>query len=187
MDRTPDSKPDDQALWAAFRQGDEQAFETIVEGHFKRLFNYGSRFSADREFVKDCIQELFFEMWTRRETLGDTSFIKFYLFKSLRRKIYRETTKNAAANQETDLEWASENLGEESVEHEIIDIESMQEKIQRINQYIRQLPKRQQEAIHLKFFEELDNEEIAQIMSVTKQVAANMIYRAIRDIKASIQ
>lgn len=187
MDRIPDPNSYDQALWAAFRQGDEQAFERIVEGHFKRLFNYGSRFSADREFVKDCIQELFFEMWTRRETLGDTSFIKFYLFKSLRRKIYRETTRNVAANQETDLEWASENVGEEPYEREIIEMESMQEKVLRINQYIRQLPKRQQEAIHLKFFEELDNEEIAQIMSVTKQVAANMIYRAIKDLRASIQ
>lgn len=186
MNVTPASDFDDNELWSAFRQGDENAFEQIVEGHFKRLFNYGSRFSADREFVKDCIQELFFELWTRRETLGDTGIIKFYLFKSLRRKIYRETGRNNVVSQEADLDWASENLGENSIEQEMIENESLQEKILRLNQYILRLPKRQQEAIHLKFFEELDNEEIAQIMSVTKQVVANMLFRAVKTLKESV-
>lgn len=186
MNRGAKSDLDENTLWAAFRQGDESAFEKIVEGHFKRLFNYGSRFSADREFVKDCIQELFFELWTRRETLGDTGIIKFYLFKSLRRKIYRKTSRNNAASQETDLDWAAENLGEDSVEKEIIDNESNQEKVLRLNHLILRLPKRQQEAIHLKFFEELDNEEIAQIMSLSKQVVANMLYRAIKTLKEGV-
>ena len=84
MNKTHKISPDDQSLWSAFRQGDEYAFGEIASRYYQSLYTYGARFSADREFVKDCMQELFIEMWERRETLGDTDFVKFYLFKSIR-------------------------------------------------------------------------------------------------------
>ncbi|MCE6989710.1 RNA polymerase sigma factor [Dyadobacter sp. CY323] len=185
------SKPDnlsldDQVLWNAFRGGDENAFGEIARKYYKGLFSYGTRFSGDREFVKDCIQDLFFEMWTRRETLGDTDFVKFYLLKSLRRKIYRESNRKNWISEETDLEYITENIGDASIEQHIIEIESSEEKTQLINQLLQSLPKRQQEVIYLKFYEDLDNDSIAQVMSISKQAVANLIYRSIRELKDRI-
>jgi RNA polymerase sigma factor (sigma-70 family) len=186
MDKTRDISPDDQLLWSAFRQGDEHAFGKIAQKYYQSLFSYGSKFSVDREFVKDCMQELYYEMWERRETLGNTDFVKFYLFKSLRRKIYRESSKKTGPSLEIDLDEAMENVGGITIEEQIIDLETREEKLKWVNQRILQMSKRQQEVIHLKFFEELDNDSIGQIMSLSKQSVANLLHRSMLDLKANI-
>src|SRR5262245_24498141 len=80
---------DDAALWTAFRMGDEKALVSIFDRFTKLLYNYGYKIVREEDVVKDAIQDLFIELWKNRETLGDTTSIKFYLFKSLRRKLIR--------------------------------------------------------------------------------------------------
>lgn len=186
MDKTHDISLEDQRLWSAFRRSDEYAFGEIARKYYQSLLTYGVRFSVDREFVKDCMQELFYEMWERRESLGDTDFVKFYLFKSLRRKIYRESNKKTGHSLETDLNHASDYSEGATIEEQIIALETKEEKIRWVNQRILQLSKRQQEVIHLKFFEELDNESISQIMSISKQSVTNLIHKSLTELKANL-
>src|SRR5690606_3537124 len=92
----------DQELWNSFRKGEEQAFAQIARQYYPGLFSYGAKFSRDREFVNDCVQDLFLELWSKRESIGDTQFVKFYLFKSLRRKIHRESIRRNRLGEEQD-------------------------------------------------------------------------------------
>lgn len=183
----PDNpKPDDSELWNAFRAGDDVAFGKIARQYYRSLFSYGVKFSKDKEFVKDCIQDLFLDLWAKRETIGDTDFVKFYLLKSLRRKIHRASLKQQWAADEEELDFESENLGEISIEQQIIDIETNDEMLKILNQQITLLTKRQQEIIYLRFFENLDNESIAQVMSISKQSVANLLYRTIQELKEKL-
>jgi RNA polymerase sigma factor (sigma-70 family) len=52
---------------------------------------------------------------------------------------------------------------------------------------IKQLPKRQQEAINLRYYHDFSNEEIAKIMGVNYQSAANFIFLAIRKLKLNLK
>jgi RNA polymerase sigma factor (sigma-70 family) len=52
---------------------------------------------------------------------------------------------------------------------------------------INQLPKRQQEAINLRYYHNFSNEEIAQIMGVNYQSVSNFIYTALRKLKLNLQ
>lgn len=174
---------DDHDLWNSFRKGDENAFGEIARKHYRSLFSYGLKFSRNREFVKDCIQDLYLELWTRRETLGDTDFVKFYLLKSLRRKIHRESNRRQWTSDEGDLDFEAESAVHDSIEQQIIEIESNEEQTRLLNHHVNLLSKRQQEAIYLKFYENLDNESIAQVMSISRQAVANILYRSIRDLK----
>lgn len=175
--------PDSHQLWNAFRKGDEAAFAQIVRVYYRSLFSYGVKFSRDREFVKDCIQDLFLELWVKRDSLGDTEFVKFYLLKSLRRKIRREGARKQWETEENYQEWDAALPADESVEQKIIELETNAEKWVLLNNQLETLSKRQQEAIYLKFFENLSNEAIAEIMSITRQAVANLIYRTIRELK----
>jgi RNA polymerase sigma factor (sigma-70 family) len=183
MSQPNDPPSEDQVLWNAFRAGDEHAFGDIARKYYKGLFSYGNRFSKDREFVKDCIQDLFYELWVRRESLGETDFVKFYLLKSLRRKIHRAGPRRLELLEDTELDGMLEPVGDVSVEQQIMEIESSEEKSRLIQLLLRSMPKRQQEVIHLRFFENLDNDSIAQIMSISKQAVANLLYRSIRELK----
>mgnify|MGYP001283979355 CR=1 FL=1 len=186
MSQTSDHTGEEVALWDAFRKGDETAFGEIVRKYYRSLFGYGMKFSPDREFVKDCIQDLFMELWSKRDSLGDTDFVKFYLFKSLRRKIHRENMRRQRVDEDADLDFSAEQQEEPSFEQQIIESEIFQNRLKKIESELKSLPRRQQEVIFLKFFENLDNNAIAEVMSISKQAVSNLIYRTIKLLKEKI-
>jgi RNA polymerase sigma factor (sigma-70 family) len=186
MPSSNEPKPENSDRWNAFRAGDDAAFGEIAREHYRSLFNYGIKFSKDREFVKDCIQDLFLELWTKRETIGDTEFVKFYLLKSLRRKIHRESMRQNRLADEDELDFDAESAGETSIEEQIIAGETSEELIKTLNQQLVLLTKRQQEIIYLRFFENMDNESVAQVMSISKQAVANLLYRTIQELKGRL-
>lgn len=63
------SQKQEGVLWQTFREGDSYAFEQLLELYYPLLLNYGNRLSKDREFVKDCLHDLFVELWNRKENL----------------------------------------------------------------------------------------------------------------------
>ncbi len=82
--------------WGRMTGGDKDAFLTLYQGHYQALFCYGFSLSADRELTKDCIQELFLEIWKTRPSLNkEVKNVRSYLFTWLRRKISRELSRLA--------------------------------------------------------------------------------------------
>lgn len=186
MSRINGAIEEEAALWSAFRKGDEVAFGEIARKFYRSLFGYGTKFSSNREFVKDCIQDLYMELWAKRDSLGDTDFVKFYLFKSLRRKIHRESLRRQWLSEDAELDFEANFPEELSVEQRLIETEIHSDRLQKLDKELKTLPKRQQEVIFLKFFESLDNDSIAEVMSISKQAVANLIYRSIRDLKSRL-
>ena len=91
----------DSYIWNKFRKGNDLYFKEIYQTHIKYLLQYGLKFTNDREFVKDCIHDLFVDLYSHRETLGETNKIRPYLFICLKRKIIkslRQTQKNISLN-----------------------------------------------------------------------------------------
>ena len=60
-------------------------FTTLYDKHIDNLFAFGSRFTSDREMIKDCIQDVFVKLYTRRDSLDNVDKIESYLYVSLRR------------------------------------------------------------------------------------------------------
>jgi RNA polymerase sigma factor (sigma-70 family) len=61
---------EDLFLWNEFRNGNAEAFGALIRVHYQDLFQYGTRFTKDEELVKDCLQDLFLELWTNRLTIS---------------------------------------------------------------------------------------------------------------------
>lgn len=176
---------DDATLWSAFRNGDERAFMTIFDFFSKPLYNYGYKILAESEIVKDAIQELFIELWKNRATLGETTAIKFYLFKSLRRKLIRIQSKNSKS---IFVRFSSGMREEISPSHEffLIADQVSSEQREHLIALLDKLTKRQREAIFLRYFEELGFDKIASIMNLSKQGVYNLISQALEHLRRSV-
>jgi DNA-directed RNA polymerase specialized sigma24 family protein len=88
--KSADQTDAESAYWIAFKEGSRPALNFIFERYATLLYSYGASITKDSALVADCIQDIFFELWNKRESVaGDVKFIKFYLIKSLRRKIVR--------------------------------------------------------------------------------------------------
>lgn len=175
---------DDVLLWKAFRSGDDRAFMTIFDRFSPAMFNYGCKIVWDREVVKDAIQELFIGIWQSRERLGDTDSIKFYLFKSLRRKLSKIKVKSP---NNPGTRNPNEGKGESSPSHEFVLIaeQASLEKREKVLAMLNLLTKRQQEALFLRYFEELNCDQIAAVMNVSKQAVYNLIHHALDELRRS--
>lgn len=175
----------DAVIWDKFKVGDEAALSRIYHDHVDALYNYGIKFNSSSDFVKDCIQELFFELINHRSNLGPTTNIRFYLLKSLRRKIARNSGKI--------IHLRFENTGEEmnsnsspSAEKMLIDEEINFEMEGKVKTLLQKLSKRQKEAIYLKFYQELGYEEISEIMAISYQSARTIIFKAIKTLRQEV-
>lgn len=173
----------DSALWHAFKQGDRVAFERIYAQQIQPLINYGYKITADRNLIQDCIQDLFVELWESRERLTNTDSIRFYLLKALRNKLLRQLQ-----NTPTDSLQEWQPMGqEESFEVALFTQETLAQHSAQLTNVLEKLPKRQREAIHLRYFQELSNEEVAEVMGVNYQSACKFIYTALKTLREKLQ
>ncbi|PMD98597.1 hypothetical protein BWI97_03440 [Siphonobacter sp. BAB-5405] len=174
-------------LWVRFKDGEGEAFDLLVEKRYRILYNYATRFTKDRELIQDCIQDLFLELWDRRAYLVETPCVTIYLLKALRNNLLRDLRNRNRLDDRTDVAETELDYSDGlNIEREWISGELTLENERNLRQAIERLPKRLQEVIFLKFYEGLDNEEIAQIMGVERQSAANSLHRALYQLKNQI-
>jgi RNA polymerase sigma factor (sigma-70 family) len=171
----------DNIIWDRFLEGDKIAFEELMKSHFATLFHYGTKFSKDKEFIKDCIQDLFLQLWESRQNLSNSVMVKPYLMASLRRRIHRAML----PVQFSDALTESKDIFdiEFSIEEKFIQDESTLMLTQKIKYALEMLPKRQKEVIFLKYFQELEREQIAKIMDIAPQTVSNLLQMAVKQLK----
>ncbi|QCR21005.1 RNA polymerase sigma factor [Pontibacter sp. SGAir0037] len=183
-DNTTDNS--ELSLWLAFKRGDEETFIAIYQKYVNVLYKYGTQITSDQDLVKDCIQSLFIELWDRRERLGNTDSIKFYLFKSLKRKIVEELM---AQQKKVSMSALEEGYRFDLVmpfEQKLIVSQAESEQKQKLSKVLEQLTKRQREAIYLYFYNEMTYEEVAALMSLKVASVYDLISDGLKKLRSSM-
>ncbi|SDE03675.1 RNA polymerase sigma factor, sigma-70 family [Dyadobacter soli] len=172
----------DTRLWKELVQGSDQALAELMRLHFKGLLNYGFKFVKDEAFVKDCIQEVFIDLWHCRERVTEPAHVKAYLLVSLRRKIARnrrQLNSNTLAPLSDEYAFSIEF----SPEWWMINEETLARKAQVISEMLDALPTRQREVIYLKYYQGLSREEISTMLDITPQTVSNLLQMAYGQIR----
>ena len=179
---TPTFSNDSEA-WDAFRQGNESAFIFIYQSYFDVLYVYGFSIVSDSNLIKDTLQDLFIDLRERRQYLGSTDSIKFYLFKCFKRRLYKEVSKRSAFKDSLDSIPADFQFIL-SYEAQLIDRQIDADKISQLNDAIVKLSRRQREIIYYSFFEGFNYDQIQEIMELENhQSARNLMYKAIKELR----
>lgn len=178
----------DIEIWRQFKSGNESAFIHIYRTYFQKLYNLGMQFSNNSSLVKDCIQDLFIDIRRTRNKLSDTTSIKFYLFKAMRRRVIREIKVSQKGNLLHSLNESFNFQFSFSYEHQLITKQLSSEKIERLNKALEKLPKRQKEVIYHLFYEQLSYEEIKDLMDFSNvKSVRNKAYIALKTLRQSYE
>ncbi len=171
------------AFWNNFRRGDESAYASLYQSYVHILYQYCSQFTIDKPLIKDCIHDLFVELWKNRSTIGDTTSVRFYLMASIKRKLVRHlnTQQKNTSNEEIPVEyWQINTASHESL---IISEEECESTNRHLSSALSKLPRRQREAIYLKFYMNMNNHEIADLMKINIQSVYNLVFGALTNMK----
>jgi RNA polymerase sigma factor (sigma-70 family) len=173
-------------LWESFLSGDRQAFNQLIVYFYNDIFNYGLKIHHDQEFIKDLIQDLFVDLWNKRERLTSVKAVKPYLLKSIRNKIYRAISKN---KEQKDFELLSEQEMPIQLPYEfhLIDKEKEDEVVVVIRNSLNTLSKRQREIIYLRFYQNLTYQQIEEIMDITNPAIRNLISKTLKILKREFE
>lgn len=172
-------------MWKEFRNSSELAFSLIFSKHYSDLNSYGCKITPNEELVKDTIQELMITLWNSRGRLGKVSSIKHYLLKSLRRSLIRNLEKQKKSLLHLRLYSEYQPDITFSPEETIILEESSRDTDAYLTTLLNSLPKRQKEAVYLKYYTELSFEEVADIMGVNYQSVVNHLHKAFKVLRKS--
>jgi RNA polymerase sigma factor (sigma-70 family) len=169
-------------IWSRFVTGDQEAFAVLYNLHIDHLYHYGSKLCNDDEAVKDSLQELFLELFLKREKIKvNPENLKFYLLLALKRSLVKKILSNRKKNR--DVDHSIDFEPEYSIEFQIMERERDAEITRKVSDALRQLPAKQKEAIYLRFNAGLEYPEIADILEITVESVRKQVHRALKTIR----
>ena len=75
--------------WQSFLKGDDDAYAWLYSRYVQQLYQYGCRFTTDTEMVKDCVQDVFVNVYRQKDRYSSPpDNVKIYLMSSLRNSIF---------------------------------------------------------------------------------------------------
>lgn len=176
-------KEDDARLWSQLRRGEKVGMERLYLKFSDELFRYGMAVKPNRSFVKDCIQELFIDLWKYKDTLKHTDNVKLYLFRSLSNKIGKEISKEKRMILNYEISNAKSVQLENSFENNWIEGQQEEEIHLILKKGLTMLPVRQREVINLLFFEKCSYEETSKILGINVKSSYTLAWKAIKSLK----
>lgn len=170
-------------IWMRFRSGDRNAFSEIYEEFVDVLFSYGSKITADRELLKDCIQEVFYNLFRYNPKLHHPEYLEFYLFHSLRHEIFQKIRKGKKEASLPDEGTYRFDL-KFQVEQNTFEKESVEYRDQVLNQILKTLDPQKREMLFLKFTTGLNYAEIGQLTGMSADAVKKQIYRTLGRLRS---
>ena len=159
----------------------EHLHSQMFRQYFDSLYQYGVKLTRNPELAEDCIQDLFFRMWKNNIDLSKVQNVKSYLFKSLRRQIFNVFELQHYKVTKTEVEEAAQL--EFSAEDYYIKHQTEENLRNKITTALNELSPKQREAVYLRYFEELNYQEVADVMNINLQSAKNTVSRALDSLK----
>lgn len=163
-----------------FDQSVLEDYRSLYSRYYKKLYNYGRKFTTDITLIEDSIQDIFLDYWKRKDSPPEA--IGSYLFAAFRyslfKKINRERRHIALSDETPEPDF--------SVAHFISQRDAAPEMEQKIQAALRQLTSRQREALFLRFYEGLSYEEIATIMNISVKASYKLMARSLLQLKNTL-
>ncbi len=162
--------------------GDIDAYSELYKEYFRKFHNYGRKFTSNNFLIEDSIQEVFLDLWSRREKLAHIESPNFYLYSSFRYILFKKIKQhNKIVFDDTDrgeIEFSVENI--------IINKELSDELKIKLQEAIKSLTGRQLEAIFLRFYENLSYKEVASILNISVKATYKIMARSVAVLKGKI-
>jgi len=177
---------DEIHLWQTFLLGSEKSFKELHQKYYNDLYAYALKMSNDKYIAKNAIQELFVYLWKNKANLSKVNHIRYYLFFSLRRHVIRllkKEQKHLHISMESVEAAFSFTFSPEDV---LIREETSLLNEKMVVDALNKLPPRQKEVIYLRYFQDLQIDEIAEMLSVNYQSVLNVLSRAMKNLRKFI-
>ena len=179
-------KQTDEQLVAAYANGNNEAFDALLNRHQTQVFSYIMRIVRNRDLVNDIFQETFVKAITTIRQGRYTDAGKFgawvnRIAHNLVIDFYRqEKSENTTSTDEGEMDILNRaDLSEGTVEDVIVN-EQIRKDVRRI---IRELPKTQRDVLVMRYYRNLSFKQIADMTGVSINTALGRMRYALINMR----
>jgi len=170
-------------LLAALQNGSKTAFETIYHRLADRLLQYIHNRVRDRLISEEIVQEIFVSLYLSQPGFQSYSALEGYLFKAAKYQILNHIRSEKVRQRYTEhLALFVAQEYDNSIE-QLMDMNDIKAAIE---QHIKQLPPKCQEAFRLSRFMHKSITETAQLMGISTRTVENYITQALRHLRKNL-
>lgn len=173
--------------YRAYLDGDESAFEGIVNEYRDPVTFFIQRYVHDSYAAEDIAIEVFMDLVVHRHRYNFKHSLRTYLFVLARSRALdylRKTKRHIVISTDTPPE--EQGIPEPADSFDLEEHVIRNEQYRRLHEALGQLPQEQQIAVHLVYFEQYSYEEAAKIMKKSRKQVDNLLYRAKQALRGMI-
>ncbi|MEQ9440632.1 MAG: sigma-70 family RNA polymerase sigma factor [Cyclobacteriaceae bacterium] len=171
----------EKSLLRQLKNGSETAFVSIYDQHWQSLFNQAYKRLPQPEIIKELIQDLFTELWQKRDTLSVHSSLSGYLHNALRYKVFNYI-KAEMVREKYKLSLVPDTSS--CVVEEQMFYQELEEAFEK---EVNHLPPQAQRVYVLRHQEELSYTQIANIMHLSVSTVEKHMIKALKIIRKNLR
>lgn len=172
---------EEQSLFLKMKGGDKAAYRALYDRYYKYLVVTANNILGDSETARDLSQDVFFELWRRREEIEVQSSLKYYLRRSVVNKTLNHIKSRRLDFTEPErLPERPSNSIDAQTQLEVSDLEQV------IYQAIAALPERCRVIFTLCRLENLSHKEIAEQLNISTKTIENQMTRALASLRETV-
>lgn len=180
MNESPETEIEsDEQLMLLIQTHDRHAFSVLVARHSQKFYSLAYRSLFNKTDAEDVVQDAFLKVWRKPKLWSSKKQAKFTTW------FYRIVL-NACLDMNKKKVITTDVLEQELEESSKVEQGDGNSQLADLEAALRSLPERQRTALNLCFYEELSNQEAADIMGVRLKSLQSLIMRAKANLKKTL-
>lgn len=156
------------------RIGNFETFELLFNTYWDELYQYAARILGSEDDAQDLVQDLFVNLWERRESLDVSTPFRNYLFSAARKKILCKFRDDGLKEKHLEQFILNGELRSELTLSKVINKDIRRQ----LQNDLRRLPEKERQVFEWYHFEELSIREIAHRNGTAEQTVRNQLGNA---------
>ncbi len=172
---------EDKLLFDQLRRGDQNALKQLFALYYEQITGRLYKMVPDLQLAEDMVQEVFINLWQKREQIRINTSVQSYLMVSARNRLFNHLRANKHILEEIREFHVADSTKDDAQK------EMEQSEIQRqVHRAIDRLPIKSRTVFVMSRFEEMSYKEIALSLGVSVKVVEYHMSKALKELKQSL-
>ncbi|PAW92728.1 hypothetical protein CKK33_04140 [Mucilaginibacter sp. MD40] len=173
------AKLPDSELFALVSNGNYPAFKEVYARYNSLLLSYAFRKLHDKDEAEDVVQDVFIQLWNKRDSLNIATSLSSYLYRAVLNKLLNVLRHKAINDRHVDQLQYFIRASSDNTDYRIREKDFSR----LIENEIANLPPRTKEIFELRLKHYLTNREIAEKLGLSEHTVATQIKNALRVLR----
>jgi RNA polymerase sigma-70 factor, ECF subfamily len=164
------------------RAGDRKAFEQAFRTYYKGLTGFARKFLDDPDEAEEMVQEVFFTLWSKRESIQITDSLKAYLFRAVRNACFNQLKHARVKENYMQKSLPARQDEERRPENQLETLELQQ----RIDDCLAKMPPERRKIFLMSRMDDMKYREIADTLSLSIKTVEAQMGKALKFMRESL-